>query len=403
MEHRLLQRTAEAWQNLLIEIAGKEAKKPVQLQNPYRAGDPVTGSHFFDREQILNVLRTRTETGQSLSLIGHRRSGKTSILMELASRETKNYLATYLTMERLGVATDAQELVYSILQAISGRCREWQLAPPPLPALAEFSTNLLPTVEQFFQELLSAAWPRHLILCLDEYELLEEEMDKGNYLQRTMLAFLRTIRANSKLSVVVAGRAGPIELQKRFQHPIFADLEPQWVDLLSEADARQLITNPVSDFPVNYEGPVVEQICRLTAGQPYLIQQICKDLIDELQEEVRRERDREWLIRTGDLESVLGARHFEKASFYYYKVWQEVGEVGRAVLQSLATDDNRGRSRTELVALVNGCGNLEAVLQELEHQRIVEYQIQEDRYSFRIPLMSGWVGYHLRNSLAVNR
>src|SRR5262249_5518848 len=124
VEYRIFRRATQQWMDLLVEIAGKEAQAPAQLENPYRAGDPVTGSHFFDREQILDVLRTRTETGQSLRLIGHRRSGKTSILMQLSSRVTEKYLPIYVTMERLAVATDAAELVYSILQRVSTRARE---------------------------------------------------------------------------------------------------------------------------------------------------------------------------------------------------------------------------------------------------------------------------------------
>jgi hypothetical protein len=89
VECRILQRAVRRWLNLLFKITEREAKAPVQLENPYLAGDPVTGRHFFDREQILNVLRSRTETGQSLLLIGQRRSGKTSIVMELGARVTE--------------------------------------------------------------------------------------------------------------------------------------------------------------------------------------------------------------------------------------------------------------------------------------------------------------------------
>jgi hypothetical protein len=391
VEYRIFRRAVQRWPNLFAAIAEKEAKAPVRLENPYRAGDPVTGSRFFDREQILNLLRTRTQTGQSLLLIGHRRSGKTSILMELSARVTDQMLATYVTMERLAVAESAKELVYSILQRAATRAREVTATAPELPPLEEFESKFNPAMDRFLEELLRCVAPRHIVICLDEYEILEEEIEDGNYRQREIAAFLRAIEGNSRLSLIAGGRLGPVQLQQRFGQPVFARLEPVWVDLLPESDARQLITNPIADFPVNYDAEVVNRICALTAGQPYLIQQICKDLLDQLQEQVRLDQGRGLLIRMADLEGVLGAKHFEKASYYYQKVWEEVGETGRSVLEALAVDDNRGRTQEELQALANGSGKFHAILEELKDQRIISYSSSEGRYTFRIPLMCQWV------------
>jgi hypothetical protein len=54
-------------------------------------GRPVVGENFVGREDTLERIETLIDTGQSVILIGPRRYGKTSLLLE-AQRRLKNYL-----------------------------------------------------------------------------------------------------------------------------------------------------------------------------------------------------------------------------------------------------------------------------------------------------------------------
>lgn len=52
------------------------------LENPYHFGRPVEGVHFFDREEELRRIFGFLRSGMSVSLLGERRSGCTSLLLK---------------------------------------------------------------------------------------------------------------------------------------------------------------------------------------------------------------------------------------------------------------------------------------------------------------------------------
>jgi hypothetical protein len=68
------------------EVGEISITKPVT--NPYVVGDPVQGNLFVGREDVLRQLEELWVIGhhlQSVVLYGHRRMGKTSILLNAAT------------------------------------------------------------------------------------------------------------------------------------------------------------------------------------------------------------------------------------------------------------------------------------------------------------------------------
>ena len=61
---------------------------------------------------------------------------------------------------------------------------------------------------------------------------------------------------------------------------------------VSEDEARILITNPIDDFDLNYEGgengKVVNKIIDVTNCQPYLVQALCFELVNHLNNQKRK-------------------------------------------------------------------------------------------------------------------
>jgi AAA+ ATPase superfamily predicted ATPase len=56
---------------------------------------------------------------------------------------------------------------------------------------------------------------------------------------------------------------------------------------LKEDEARELIVQPIEDFPLEYEPAAVERMIAVTGCQPYLVQATCRDLVNALNEENR--------------------------------------------------------------------------------------------------------------------
>ena len=371
-ERIILRNILDRWMDFLVEMAAREARVPTPaLQNPYIAGDPVTGNRFFNRDEILRLLRDRALTGRSVMLIGHRRTGKSSILMQLERHTAENLLSAYMTMERLRVAGDSSKFLYRVMQGNMTRFGKKGSCLQNL-CRAKPSLRIRSTASMRLEDLLEAIQPRRLVLCLDEYEVLEEKVNKGEYNREEIEYFFQGfILQSQQLSIVIAGRAGPRQLRERFVRPIFGGVSPEWVDLLKESDAIQLITNPVPDFPINYDSEVVKQIIKLTAGQPYLIQQICQTLVENLIEKVKRRPDTEHKIVMGDLNASLGSQHFEQANFYYGQVWHEAGDAGRLLLDALATSNNGSTIRELTEYADRGADTIAMTLKELTDQHIV--------------------------------
>ena len=69
------------------------------------------------------------------------------------------------------------------------------------------------------------------------------------------------------------------EMTEDYWHPLFGSVTTIPVGFLSPGAARQLITNPAPDFPIDYDEDAIAHIVAQTNGQPYLTQLICHALV----------------------------------------------------------------------------------------------------------------------------
>lgn len=103
--------------------------------NPYVQQGPVTGSRFFGRDNELSTLRL--QTGKSFVISGMRRSGKTSLLMELSRRillsQEANEIDVFINFE---TCQSIQSIPYTFLSRLAERLKAAS------PALSEWSDNL---------------------------------------------------------------------------------------------------------------------------------------------------------------------------------------------------------------------------------------------------------------------
>lgn len=102
--------------------------------NPYIFQGPVVGSRFFGRDYELS--RLRLQTGKSWVITGVRRSGKTSLMMELQRqlRPTSGELAVFVNFETCQKPGDVP---YLLLRRLA---EELKTGPP---SLSQWSDNLL--------------------------------------------------------------------------------------------------------------------------------------------------------------------------------------------------------------------------------------------------------------------
>ncbi|MDW8102705.1 MAG: hypothetical protein RMK30_07510 [Anaerolineae bacterium] len=121
---------------------------------------------------------------------------------------------------------------------------------------------------------------RTFLLCLDEYERLEEVVRETG--SRMPLNFLRHVMQHRPRWALLFSGSHMLDELAPYWSDYLINTRAVLVSYLREEDARALIRRPVQDFPDIYEDEAVEAIVRLTRGQPYLVQLTGYELVEHL-------------------------------------------------------------------------------------------------------------------------
>lgn len=248
------------------------------MTNPYISRGPVrTAAMFFGRAHALQEIAAFLRGNQSVSIIGPRKIGKTSLLFHLMRAEAwptvglddKN-LFVYLDCEVLGEGKHEDifgQFAGEMLAALDAR--GW----PPEPAL---ETAMNKPTRLAFESAVRKLNQRGLrvVLILDEFERLSTnpnlDVNFFNALRsaagRYQLVFL-TASARPLIELTYTGKA-----QEILSSPFFNIFAPLFLGLLEKDEARALIHTPgAGRFPTATE----DFIYQLVGGHPLALQVGC--------------------------------------------------------------------------------------------------------------------------------
>ena len=142
---------------------------------------------------------------------------------------------------------------------------------------------------------------------------------------------------------------------------------------LSEDEARILITNPIDDFSLNYEGgengEVVNKIVNVTNCQPYLVQALCFELVNHLNAQQRKN------ARIDDIDATI-EKVLISAEKYFYYIWNsECSKNEKKLLQKITKNIQINENEKEINSLIR--------------KEIVEKI--NGGYKFKVELMNKWI------------
>jgi hypothetical protein len=382
-EQSLIVDIAKTWQKALLQVAGEVGEisitKPVT--NPYVVGDPVEGNLFVGREDVLRQLEELWVMGhqlQSVVLYGHRRMGKTSILLNTAKCSGSEVTIAYINLLRLG---DSPQGVGEVLMAICDAISDVVGCTPPSDA--DLLNLPYRTFERYLKQV-EALLSSGLIIALDEFEKIEELIE-AQKIPTDFMGYLRgLVQMSSKVAFAFAGLHTLEEMTADYFQPFFASVIPIHVGFLQPGATRQILANPDEDFPLDYTPEALDQIYALTAGQPYLVQLVGFQLVRRYNDYVFEQgRPRNPVFTVEEVEAVINDPEFFKRGRYYFDgVWGQAarGASGQqAILKALAPHPE-GLSieelRTQLDELVGA--QCLAPLQEKTTQEALKTLIRHD-------------------------
>jgi hypothetical protein len=366
----------------------------IPIDNPFIVGNPIKGSRmFFGRVDDFAYIRTKFSVGAEGGLIvlcGTRRSGKTSILFQIADgRLGDDFLPAIIDMQSMAISSE-DDFVARAIELISASARERGVTPPSAPGGA----NACARFEAYVIALMEKMDGRKLVLAFDEYELIETNLDAG-LLTPQILHTLANLIERHQMYVVFTGSDELAKRASKHWSLFLSKAIHRRISFLSPSDTRRLITEPVADV-VQYEEGVTDRVAELTAGQPFYTQVVCQNLIDRLNDERRYDAD------TEDVEEVVREvvdNPLPQMIFNWNALSQierfclsVTGELSRAERVWVSVEDVARFAEDEKTGYRVDAGAAAKAMEELFHGDLLEKDDAGGTYRFKMDLWRRWIG-----------
>ncbi|NJO84238.1 MAG: ATP-binding protein [Blastochloris sp.] len=319
------------WRPILSSEGGRLASVVLQgpVANPYVAGNPVQGTLFIGREEIMRRLKELwSGTGQwpSVILYGHRRMGKTSILHNLSTHFGATTRIVDFNLQRFGLIESSGDLLYNLAVEI------YEVIPPQQRALLAapdedrfLSRNPFATFDAFLRALGAIRGDLRFVIAIDEFEKIEEFIDAVRLDPHILDTLRGWIQTYPWFVLALAGLHRLEEMTHDYWNPLFGSVTLVPVSFLEPSGATRLITQPSADFELNYTPEAVQQIIDLTHGQPYLMQLIGHALVTLFNRQTFEDGiERERRFTEADVQAVIDApEFFRDGRAYFIGVWNQ--------------------------------------------------------------------------------
>jgi hypothetical protein len=264
------------------------------------------------------------------------------------------------------------------------------------PGEARFTNhNPYTTFDRFLKRLDRVRGDRRFIVTVDEFELIEEAIEKGQ-LEARLLDFWRgLIQTYPWFVMAFAGLHTLQEMTHDYWHPLYGSVTRIPVSFLSPEAARRLATQPTPEFSLDYDHDAVEAILALTHCQPYLVQLIGHGLVTRFNRQAFEEGvERERCFGLADVEAVIDAPEFYRdGDAYFSGVWRQAETSEPAgqtdVLRALAASE-KGLAVESLVRQTGlAPREIEGALDALQRHDVV--MKKDGSWCFTAELMRRWV------------
>ncbi len=245
------------------------------FQIPYTLS-PVTGRRFFGRDleflRLADYLRDPTP-GKAILLWGPRRIGKTSLLRQLEHLLSDSiYLPVFVDMQSIS-GQDTAVFLHTIAKRLAAAINHQDISVPKFNRMRRDPLGYL----RPFVDSLHAVESRHIVLILDEFQVLAGLREEKASLADSFGYLRSLITGGGQISFLFSGGGVLDTLRQQVGASSLLNVtHTQKVDCLPSAEARRLIVEPAQHL--TYDNEVVDALLALTAGHPYYLHMLCGEL-----------------------------------------------------------------------------------------------------------------------------
>lgn len=255
-----------------------------EIDNPYTLAIPLNIQQeiFTGREtigsQLEQLLLDRRRP--PVLLYGQRRMGKTSLLNNLG-RLLPNQIAP-LFVDLQGPASRASDpagFLYNLSRGMITSAKDQRsitLSPLSRESLA---ADPFTTFDEWLDQVEDQIEGRTALLCLDEFEVLDQALADGHFKESEILGLFRNwIQHRPRFKMLIAGSHTLEEFQRWSSYLI--NVQVIHISYLTETESRKLIERPIQDFTLRYEPDAVQRVLDLTRCHPALVQLLCSEIVN---------------------------------------------------------------------------------------------------------------------------
>lgn len=307
--------------------------------NPYTNRKMIADpTDFFGRTSLLAEIFNYISTSQSVSIIGERRLGKSSILNMICHPDMRAKFPQFSFNKTAFVFVDLLDRANIHPQHLFELIMDKLSATVPNDVRVELTgTDFYDRFRSIIEHLSGSGY--RLVFCFDEFDTVtqNENFDLHFY------SFLRSIANQYSLSIVTASqhRLGELCHSDEIKgSPFFNIFSVKRLGLMSESETDELIRIPSQRIGVKFGDRPATYVKSLAGGHPFFVQIACYHVFEKLKTGIEpNQRDYQQIERL----------IVDEASSHLQYAFDHLSRQGRDVLVALwRGDDYRDLDAIEL-------------------------------------------------------
>ncbi|MEM6254998.1 MAG: NACHT domain-containing protein [Cyanobacteria bacterium P01_D01_bin.156] len=284
-------------EKLLLKQVSQYSNTVDFFQDKKAIHDPLL---FFGRTQLLDQLIVDLNNNQSVGLFGLRKSGKSSILHQLALR-CRDHAIIHIDMQKysdIGIGYGI-ELLDNILQSLYalGKYRNPLLEQPPLlteagQPIKESSYEFYRCFRRLVKSIEGAGYQLPVLCFLDNldrvfprsHEKFDEKAEEFNFVFGALRALSRKEQCLSLVVTAIHPQCNRIKqwrFSKTFKNPLHRFFKESFLTPFSVLETSLLINSIGSLMRWEFDQQVIQQIHQLSGGHPFLIRKLASFLVQK--------------------------------------------------------------------------------------------------------------------------
>ncbi len=286
----------QLWRLPIFNNSVKNSDMSELIANPFQFGNPVEGEYYLDRPELSKTLVQFLSNRSHVVLIGPRRFGKTSFVLNLLKEfEELAYVCVFVDIFNI---TSLRDFLQQMLRALDPKKNFWNkffrsIAKyhPKLSAeidsysgqpsfgltLDKFSEkDIKDAVQDLFSDI--SRLGTHVIIAIDEFQKISQIEDKG-WLEATLRSFMQQLK-NTSFLLTGSRKSLVYDMLNNSSRPLYRSA--QIIEFPSfGAEFTEWIITRFNKAKVQCEKDPIELLRQMVQDTPNYVQMICFHLIAE--------------------------------------------------------------------------------------------------------------------------